>query len=73
MRESANDAKGVEPRRGGPIPAGWVKLVTCGTANEAELLAAVLAGEGIGAQVFGANINAVDWFWQVFNRSEELV
>jgi hypothetical protein len=73
MRESDYDAKGVERRRRGPIPAGWVKLVTCGTANEAELIAAVLAGEGIGAQVFGANINAVDWFWQVFNDVDLLV
>jgi len=57
----------------GPIPAGWVKLVTCGTANEAELYAAVLGAEGIQTQVFGANTNAVNWFWQVFNDVDLIV
>jgi hypothetical protein len=35
---------------------------------EAELRAAVLNAEGIRTEIFGANINAVDWLWQVFNR-----
>jgi hypothetical protein len=73
MRDADSHVKAVERHRRGPIPAGWVKLVTCGTANEAELIAAVLAAEGIQAQVFGANINAVDWFWQVFNDVDLLV
>ena len=59
--------------RAGSILPGWVKLVTCGNANEAELYSAVLAAEGIRSQVFGANINSVDWFWQVFNDVDVIV
>ena len=33
----------------------------------------VLANEGIRSQIFGANINQVDWFWQVFNDVELIV
>jgi hypothetical protein len=40
---------------------------------EAELRAAVLNAEGIRTEIFGANINAVDWLWQGFNPVDLLV
>jgi hypothetical protein len=47
-----------------------VVLARFNTANEAELRAAVLEGEGIHAEVFGANFNQVNWYWQGFNSVE---
>jgi len=73
MNEPTSDVKPSTPRRGGPAPAGWIKLVTCGTANEAELIAAVLWAHGIQSHVFGTNINSVDWLWQVFNDVDLIV
>jgi hypothetical protein len=57
----------------GPFPPGWVKLANYGTANEAEIASAVLAAQGIEAQVFGANTSAVYWFWQVITDVDLLV
>lgn len=73
MAESGSNSDTVVWGRGGPIPPGWVKVVTYGSATEAELYAGILAAEGIECQVFGANTNAVDWFWQGFNDVDLLV
>lgn len=61
------------PRNRGPIPPGWVKLLTLGNPSEAELFSAVLATEDIPSQVFGANTSAVDWFYQMFNDVDLIV
>jgi hypothetical protein len=47
-----------------------VVLARFNTANEAELCAAVLEGEGIHAEVFGANFNEGNWYWQGSNSVE---
>ncbi|MGA2230825.1 MAG: hypothetical protein ABSH22_07990 [Tepidisphaeraceae bacterium] len=73
MNEPISEDQLIERHPGGPVPAGWVKLSTFGSANDAEIRAAVLAGEGIRSQIFGANINAVDWAWQVFNDVDLIV
>jgi hypothetical protein len=73
MSESSPNSSRVAWGRGGPIPPGWVKVVTYGSATEAELYSGILAAQGINSQVFGANTNAVDWFWQGFNDVDLLV
>jgi hypothetical protein len=73
MREPSFDAESIAQRHGVPTPVRWVKLDTYGAFNQAELNAAILAGEGIPTQVFGANTNAVNWLWQAFNDVELMV
>jgi hypothetical protein len=73
MSESSPNLSRIAWGRGGPIPPGWVKVVTYGSATEAELYSGILAAQGINSQVFGANTNAVDWFWQGFNDVDLLV
>lgn len=73
MNPSSPDEQTATSHRGGAIPPGWVKLATYGAADEAELVVAVLAAVGIEATVFGANVNSVDWFWQVFNDVDLIV
>jgi hypothetical protein len=55
------------------VPEGWALLATYGTADEGETTAAILETAGIDAQVFGANTNNVDWFWQLFNDVDVIV
>ncbi len=73
MSESDPNSSRIAWGRGGPIPPGWVKVVTYGSATEAELYSGILAAQGVNSQVFGANTNAVDWFWQGFNDVDLLV
>jgi hypothetical protein len=49
-----------------PLP-GWTRLASYYSAIEADFHAAVLRENKIPAQVFGANSNVVNWFWQGFN------
>jgi hypothetical protein len=73
MSEPNPNSDSIAWGRGGPIPPGWVKVVTYGSATEAELYSGILAAQGVNNQLFGANTNAVDWFWQGFNDVDLLV
>ena len=72
MSESNPNSSRVAWGRGGPIPRGWVKVVTYGSATEAELYAGILAARGLTVR-YSAQPNAVDWFWQGFNDVDLLV
>jgi Putative prokaryotic signal transducing protein len=50
-----------------------VRLANYSSEYEAELAANALNAEGITTQIFGANTNAVNWFWVGFNSVELMV
>jgi hypothetical protein len=73
MSETTSNDEMAEPSSRKAVPPGWVKLTTFGLAGDAELSAAILAAQGIESEVFGANTNNVDWFWQMFNDVDLIV